>query len=223
MVVPWQVRNLGVVQPAGEPNLVSNFLVHGSYPDFMLDGKPETLGVPYQTDPRFARLGGRTSDAVALLVEKAKAAPVRTLRWYLLGKPYFFLSWTNIDGPGDIFVYSVERSPFFEVRTFDLVRQLMHALHWPLVLGGLLSCVLVLAPSNPLRLQPLQCHSAVLLATVVIYAIAFHMVGAPFPRYGVPFRPLLFALALVPIAALSGRWRYGRGSVAELLTPNVTK
>jgi len=35
------------------------------------------------------------------------------------------------------------------------------------------------------------------VSAIVLYAIAFHMIGAPFPRYGVPFRPLLYMLAIL--------------------------
>jgi hypothetical protein len=44
-----------------------------------------------------------------------------------------------------------------------------------------------------------------MVAIVVAYAVGFHIVVAPFPRYGVPFRPLLYLLAMLPLLALVSR------------------
>ena len=45
------------------------------------------------------------------------------------------------------------------------------------------------------------------MALVVLYAIGLHMVVAPFPRYAIPFRPLIYALAMVPVQAAWLAWR----------------
>ena len=49
--------------------------------------------------------------------------------------------------------------------------------------------------------------AAAIVALVVAYSIAFHMIVAPFPRYGIPFRPLLYALAMLPLRAAWLQWR----------------
>ena len=47
-----------------------------------------------------------------------------------------------------------------------------------------------------------------LLALTFIYVIGIHMIGAPFPRYIIPFLPIIYLLGLsVPWALL--KWRMG--------------
>jgi hypothetical protein len=88
-----------------------------------------------------------------------------------------------------------------------MLRMGTHALHAPLVLLGLLAMfALAFAPAR-LRLSPEARRAASLLACVLAFAIALHMLAAPFPRYAVPFRPLLYALALLPLQAAWLAWR----------------
>jgi hypothetical protein len=44
-----------------------------------------------------------------------------------------------------------------------------------------------------------------MVGIVVAYAIGFHVVVAPFPRYGMPFHPLLYLLAMLPLLAVARR------------------
>ena len=44
-----------------------------------------------------------------------------------------------------------------------------------------------------------------LLSMTVFYWMAVHIVAAPFPRYSVPLRPELYALALLPLIAIPRR------------------
>jgi uncharacterized membrane protein YhfC len=41
-----------------------------------------------------------------------------------------------------------------------------------------------------------------MVALTLAYAIGMHMAVAPFPRYNVPFRPLIFLLAALALHAL---------------------
>ena len=47
-----------------------------------------------------------------------------------------------------------------------------------------------------LGLEGDRLHAARVVSLVVLYAIAFHMLAAPYPRYGVPFRSLIQVMAL---------------------------
>ena len=40
---------------------------------------------------------------------------------------------------------------------------------------------------------------------IFLAAIVLHMIGAPYPRYGIPFMPFAYALAVVAAAALVQR------------------
>ena len=53
---------------------------------------------------------------------------------------------------------------------------------------------------TPLRTG--QLLAARIVAGVFGYALVFHMIGAPFPRYGIPFRPLLYPMAILTGMAL---------------------
>jgi hypothetical protein len=37
------------------------------------------------------------------------------------------------------------------------------------------------------------------MSLLVLYFLAFHTVVAPYPRYSIPMRPLLYAMALYPL------------------------
>jgi hypothetical protein len=52
-----------------------------------------------------------------------------------------------------------------------------------------------------LRLGTSATTAAFIVALLVVYAIAFHMIAAPFPRYAIPFRPFIYVLALLPLRA----------------------
>jgi hypothetical protein len=179
-------------------------VLHGSYPGFMYQGDPKSYGDPYRNDPLAPEAGRSLGGTLGYIAQRVQKNPLGYVYWYLIGKPGFLLSWTNIDGAGDVFVYSVSRSPYLEERSFDRIRQVMYWLHWPLMLLGLGGTLLVWWRAERRGLDQRQLLAARLVSLVVLYAIGLHMVGAPFPRYGIPFRPLLYPLALLVISTLRG-------------------
>jgi hypothetical protein len=147
--------------------------------------------------------------------------PGRMLRWYLLSKPVAFLSWTGSQSWG-LFLYPVLASPYLQPGLFQLSAILMQALHWPLVLMALAASAALLAGARLLGIQTPNRGVATLLAFVLAYAIAFHMVVAPFPRYNLPFRPIVFLLGVLFLQWLGAAWRNRRlsptlqtGSIAD--------
>ena len=104
----------------------------------------------------------------------------------------------------------MEYTPYDGETWLVLIRVASLLLHWPLVILGLCGCLLLWLRRDWLQLHELPLESAVLVSVVVAYAIVIHMVAAPFPRYGVPFRPLLFALAMLPLRAAIVHWKIGR-------------
>jgi hypothetical protein len=112
----------------------------------------------------------------------------------------------------DIMIYPTERTPFYEDLHFAMMRMASRLLHWPLMLGALFAMALLGFRRRLLRLgvaSP-QLVASGLVGIVVAYAIAFHMIVAPFPRYAIPFRPLLFVLALLAVRAAWLRWGLAR-------------
>jgi hypothetical protein len=72
---------------------------------------------------------------------------------------------------------------------FKLTERLVYALHIPLVVFGLAG--FALATWRRAR-DPAASESGLpLLGLMILYAIAVHVIGAPFGRYNVPFMPLI--------------------------------
>lgn len=211
-LAPWWVRNQVTELRPAQVDLAVSFLHHGSYPDFKYQGREDTLGMPYRYDPKSAVANASIHGAIENIADNFRSDPLRYAGWYLIGKPISFLSWNIVGGWGDIFTVRPERSPFFEVRSFDLMRIAMRALHAPLMLLAVLATLLALFRPRWSALPQTGQVAAAVIAAVVAYAILLHMVGAPYPRYSIPFRPLLYVLALLPVAALAGRLRALRPS-----------
>jgi 4-amino-4-deoxy-L-arabinose transferase-like glycosyltransferase len=212
VMAPWFVRNQALPKTPVQPSLVINFLHHGSYPGFMYNDDPASLGIPYRFDPDSERISRDIPGILRHIVGHFRTEPAKYLRWYLLGKPGTLFAWDNIEGVGDIYIYYVDHSPFEEIGWMASLRSISHALHWPLVLLGAFSLMLVFWRPQWLGLTDATRPPARLAAAIVLYAIAFHIIGAPYPRYGIPFRPLLFALALLPPSALWRKLAGGAGS-----------
>jgi len=210
---PWFLRNLALPPPAPGTSLMVKALAHGSYPDFEYEGDAASYGYPYRADPNGEDRVKDLPHVLRYIAHDFGVHPARMLRWYLLSKPVVFLSWSDPQG-WDIFIYAVNKSPYLEPGWLNLSWRLMWLAHWPLVLLGVAGMLLALLARRRLRLDPEQAQAAGLVALVLAYAIAFHMLVAPFPRYNLPFRPLLFLLAALCLAALGrafGTWRAGRG------------
>jgi hypothetical protein len=141
--------------------------------------------------------------------ERASRNPLRYATWYLLQKPIYFFDWTYIEGAGDIFIYPVLKTPYQSRGEFRLTRGLMWLLHWPLVALGFVGLFIALARAWRRRndTDAVRDRALGLVALTMAFAIALHMVAAPFSRYSVPFRPLTYLLALYAVVALWERFR----------------
>jgi 4-amino-4-deoxy-L-arabinose transferase-like glycosyltransferase len=197
---PWVLRNHLTPGDLQEDRLLVNALHHGLYPDFMYAGDPASFGFPYRADPRGEAIGRDVHSVLAEVKRRFATEPGTHLRWYLLGKPAALWSWDIVAGMGDVFVYPVTKTPYWRSAVFHYTHRLMHALHRPLMLLALTGAVLVWLPLARRALTAPQLIAARTLALLVAYVTALHTVGAPFPRYGVPFRPLAYALAAVALA-----------------------
>jgi 4-amino-4-deoxy-L-arabinose transferase-like glycosyltransferase len=202
-MAPWVVRNQRI--PPGPPgeNLMVNSIVHGSYPGFMYEDDPRTRGFPYRFDPQVTAIQRDLGSALGHIARKAVAQPQRYAAWYLFGKPYYFLSLEDVQS-FDIQIYSLASSPWYDRAEFAAVAAASRALHWPMTMAALAALGLLAFRARWLRLAEPQRVAASLVAVVLGYAIAVHMAAAPFPRYGIPFRPLVYMLALL---AAHAAWR----------------
>jgi 4-amino-4-deoxy-L-arabinose transferase-like glycosyltransferase len=203
---PWQLRNVGTERPQGDPDLLVTTLYHGSFPGFMYHEDPRTLGYAYRADPENANATRDLPSVLKRIGRDFAREPGKYALWYLFGKPYYFLSWGIITGDSDLLVYPVEYSPYQDKPVFVAMRAASHALHWPLVMLSLIAMLVGLWRPGLLAGNDLGRRNALTaLSTICVYLIVLHAIGSPYPRYGIPFRPLFFALAMAGLAAIGAR------------------
>jgi 4-amino-4-deoxy-L-arabinose transferase-like glycosyltransferase len=201
---PWWIRNVVTRLDTSQGSLMVQSLHHGSYPGFVHAGIPESYGWPFRYDPVSERVERDLPSVANDILGKFRDRPLEMSRWYLLGKPGFFLSWSYVQGQ-DIYVYDTKNSPYGTMPLFTALRTLSLWLHWPLMLMGVLAAACAWWRPGWLGLQGNALVAARILATTVLYAIAFHMIVAPYPRYGIPFRPLFYMLAAAGLFAAWAR------------------
>ena len=192
---PWFIRNLVTLKKMTDTDIIVRFLHHGLYPDMMLEGVPESSGFPYAFDPQSKRIGKDIPSVLNELGNRFRNETSRHLQWFFINKPLVFWSWDMIQGQ-NVFIYGVSKSPYYESKFFKITCALMKALHWPLVIFGLIGSVLVWLPCSFLKVSDQSGKIARFASLLLIYFIAIHMVGAPFPRYSVPLRPYMYGMAL---------------------------
>jgi hypothetical protein len=204
----WKVRNLISTGAFSDPTLFVNTILHGGYPDFMFNGIAETKAYPYRYDP-FAAQPHTTGEVLRELAHRAGESPLLYAKWYLFGKLRYLLSWNIIAGMGGIFVYPVTASPYWTSPLLQLTGEISFWLHTPLTLATLAGCALVLFKPGFLRLEGKNRAVAVFLVAFLLYYFAIHIVGAPFPRYGIPLRPFIYGFGLWTITVcLQQGFRY---------------
>jgi hypothetical protein len=200
---PWVMRNQQLLDAPANADPIVATIHHGIYPDFMYKGDPDTYAFPYRHDPRGEAIGADLKSVLAEVKRRFVEEPVRHLKWYLLDRPVAMWSWDMVQGMGDAFVYPVAATPYTDHPGFRASHRIMVLLHWPLVLLGAFGAMLAWAPAMKRRFSQAQLVGLRTLSLLLLYATAVHMVGAPFPRYSIPLRPLLFVMSLVPLFVLT--------------------
>jgi hypothetical protein len=174
----------------------------------MYDHKSETYGYPYKFDPRASEIGKNTETVLAEIVERFRNAPAELSIWFFLKKPVAFWSWNIVQGQGDVFIYAVNRTPYYDHPLFVHSHSLMRFLHFPLVCLGMLGCILVWLPAVTRKMGPEAVPVARFTSLLLIYFTALHVVGAPFPRYSIPLRPFIYGMASFSAAFLWNSMRH---------------
>jgi 4-amino-4-deoxy-L-arabinose transferase-like glycosyltransferase len=203
LLLPWFVYQQSIPSSPTQPNLLRASLYHGSFPGFVFDNHVENYGYPYRDDPYAPEIMASNAALVRHVGARMRAQPVRYLGWYLLGKPLYFLAWNDdVAADGDIYIYPVDSSPYQRRPTLIAIHALMLGLHWPLMLAGFLGSTVLCVRPQWLRLSPARLAGGRTLALLFLSAIVLHMIGAPFPRYGIPFWPIAYIVALAATAAV---------------------
>lgn len=196
-MAPWWIRNLLQFGEMSNPALTIATLHHGMYPDFMYAGRPDTFGFPYRFDPRSPEITQSIGSVLAEIARRFTDQTAEHLRWFLIGKPLMFWSWdNNAQGAGDVFIYPPISTPFATSLPLFISHQVMHWLHWPLVVTGMLGSILCWLPPLTRKLGITALWAWRVSGTLLLYFVALHIVGAPFPRYSIPILPILYLQAL---------------------------
>jgi hypothetical protein len=200
----WLLRNLLVIGQMSDSYLMINFLHHGMYPGFMYEGNPETMGYPYHADPRSAVITQSIGTVLEEIWRRFLAQPAEMLDWFLLGKPVMLWSWHNLaQGSGESFIYPVLKTPYAVLPEFWFTHWVSWVLHWPVVLCAVIGGFISWLPVVSRRLGPDGVFLLRLFTLLFLYVTGIHMVGAPFPRYGIPFRPVLYGMAMAMLWLLA--------------------
>lgn len=193
---PWWVRNAGSTHEVSDPHQMMATVHQGSYPDFMYNGDPATFGYPYAHDPNNARVESSWVSIFIDLRSKFARQPLTMLKWYVMGKTAYFFHWSTPEGWHDMFIYPIWRSPWLTDPMFVLISAIMRALYVPLIICGLLGTLVAFTGKTSELFEASNVDGLRLLALMHLFAIGVHVIGAPFSRYSVPFRPLTFMMGI---------------------------
>lgn len=198
----WNVRNLITIGDFSDSRLTANFLHHGMYPGFEYEGRSYTFGDPYRYDPKSGELSGNVPRILEEIGDRFQKEPESHLSWYLVGKPAFLYSWDIIAGFADIFIYPVEKTPYVTNRMFDTTNVISSYLHGPIIALAFLGVFFVWLPSFHPGINRSQRHFFQFVSLFLVCFTGFHVIGAPFPRYGIPVRPFVYLQAFFVLAGL---------------------
>ena len=193
--VPWLLRNQWTLGMVSDPTLAVGTILHGHYPDFMYRNMPESLGYPYRFDPRVQEISVNMATLLRELFARFREDPATYLRWYVWGKPIAFFSWGDVAATGDIFTYPTMMSPYYDKSVFILTKEFMRMSHWVWVAAALLGIFVLWLSRNPHILGQRRRFVGLLLATVVLYFVAVHVVGFPIARYSIPLLSVIYVLS----------------------------
>ena len=199
LVTPWLVRNKIAFGTTTDPTLSVNSIRHGMYPDMMFNGQPESRGYAYQFDPMSAELETSADATLAELKRRAAEAPGEYAYWYLIGKSTTVLSWEMIAAADAVFVYPANNSPYFTRPVFYLSSYYMERVHGLLMALAIVGVLMVWLPARFQYLQQKTLFFARAMSLLVLYFLLMHSIGAPYPRYSVPMRPIMYGMSLLPV------------------------
>lgn len=200
LTTSWNIRNVISTGSWSNPTLKANFLQHGMYPGFKYQDDDASFGVPYRYDPKNEEMEGDVSAVIGEIERRFREEPLRHLHWYLAGKPVFLHSWDVVGGTGDIYVYPPLNTPYSSDKLLKATYKMARMSYEPLLILGFLGVLLIWLPSFNAGLGARERHFFQFVSLLLLYFTAFHAIGAPFPRYGIPIKPLVFMQAMLVVS-----------------------
>ncbi|MFC1512841.1 glycosyltransferase family 39 protein [Thermodesulfobacteriota bacterium] len=193
---PWVARNKIVLSNSPGTSLAQDTVHKGMYPWLKYKGDPRTFGYPNRVDPEWETFHDMKS-VLSEIRRRFMENPQQYSLWYLVGKPYYFLSWDMIVGVGDVFIYPLLKNGYETNVFLKAGHGMMRILHWPIIIASLLSMLLIWVPNISKNISPRLLFGGRFLSLLYGYFILVHVVGTPLPRYSVPLRPIIYSLALI--------------------------
>jgi 4-amino-4-deoxy-L-arabinose transferase-like glycosyltransferase len=197
---PWYIRNLVTFNTLSDQRLKVGFLHHGLYPDFTYNGDKNSYGYPYKFDPRSDEIKRNTTTVLNEIANRFQSRPIEHIQWFMLKKPVALWSWEMVQGHREVFVYDVSNTPYEGDGLFRLTYRLSRMLHWPIVGLAFMGLWIAWFAGRPYSGNKPKMLLARFVSALLIYFTILHMAGAPFPRYAVPLRPLLYAMAMFTLS-----------------------
>ena len=192
----WILRgfiNVPVDAPRGSHRAIIT-MSHGAYPSFS-HNNPNHKYAPYKDDPMQPMFGTSLENFSKILWERVEKEPIRYTSWYLFGKPYYLWSWDIIQGSGDIYINPVKISLFEASQISKAIRFATKALHPFLLLLAFSSVPLFYVKYRGLFSTETVTALPLLPMLICIYFTGLYMIFAPWPRYSIPLRPMLYLTA----------------------------
>ncbi len=191
IVFSWKLRNYFAIGSFSDPKLMISSLYHGSFPNFMYNNLPESYGFPYRFDPMVNQYYEGVGKTLQLIWQRVIEQPLQYIYWYLAGKQLYLWQWDILAGAGDVFIYPVISSPIKYQADLQFWNNLHHILNAPIMLIGVLYSYFIVA-KNMIKKIPIDIKF--IIASLIVYASLFHVIVAPFPRYGIPFKVLVIII-----------------------------
>lgn len=221
----WGLRNKITTNEFSNPLAKTATIQLGIYPDLMYQNIAESQGQPYRFDPELTDYSS-LEKTLSTLKARAKENPAQYIQWYLIGKPLMLFNWEitqigqsswNDMVKGDIYVYPTKSTPYANNPAYIFTYLLSRVMYFPLLLLTALFCIFVWLPKKEsVRAEFMTVRA---LAVVTAYVIGIHMIGAPLPRYAVPFYPLIYLLGVTLALRVAGRLKHSKDCSAKTVQP----
>jgi len=196
MVFAWKIRNYFAFGSFSDNHLMINGLFHGSYPNFMYNNMHESLGFAYKFDPHEKEYYKGVGTTLSIIWYRVKESPLDYISWYLLGKQFFLWQWSEIAG-WDIYIYKTVTTPFLYAKDLIFFHS-VHKLLNPLIMttGVLYSYFIIIKGI----IKRSELDLKFIISSLIVYASVFHIITAPYPRYGYPFKPFVIVMSVLAFA-----------------------
>jgi 4-amino-4-deoxy-L-arabinose transferase-like glycosyltransferase len=202
LVGPWLVRNFMSFGFFSDPTLSITSIYHGSFPGMTYYGRLGSFGFAYHFDPRAYELSHSFPILRAEIINHFHSDPWTYIKWYAFGKVPAVFAWSISGGVGDIYQYPMLTAPFAGELWLIMIHDFMQLIHGAVTAIGILACFLVWLPARFFTFPPSGRFLARSISILFFYFMILIIIGAPYSRYSIPLRPLLYGMMVVGVNIL---------------------